>query len=233
MLKQFRLAYFYFAVVLTAIIAMPVFLARPFNPKNSSFFFSVFSRMTLWSTGLKYEEVDRHILEKTRPSIVVANHQHNLDILMASLAFSKNVVVLGKKELLKIPFLGICFYLGGNVFVDRGNRTKAMQSLERVKQKLVKNGLSVIIFPEGTRNDKQELLPFKRGAFFTAIQTQLPVVPVAVSQYARTMDLNKIDSGKIKVRYLEPISTVGMGPGDAPKLARMAQDAIEKAIAEF
>ena len=221
------------AVILTALLVLPIFLVRPFNPKNTSLFLRVFAKLTLWSTGLEYEEIDPHILEENRPSILVGNHQHNMDTLMVSLALSRHVIFLGKKEILRVPFLGICFYLGGNVFIDRGNRRKALKSLQVVRQKLEEKGLCVVIFPEGTRNGGEELLPFKRGAFITAIQTQLPVIPFAVSQYARTMDLSKKDSGKIAVKFLDPIPTKGMTMGDAPALAKMSRDAIEKAIKEM
>lgn len=233
MLKHLRLAYFYFAVVMTALIVLPVFIIRPYSPKNTSLFFTVLKITAYLPLGLKYTEIDSHYRDENHPSIMVGNHQHNIDTLMVSLALPKQVVFLGKKELLKVPFLGLCFYLGGNILVDRGNRAKAMKSLETVKKKLVKNNLSVTIFPEGTRNAKEELLPFKRGAFITAIQTQLPIVPFAVSQYARTMDLNKLKAGNMTVRFLEPIPTEGMTIGDAPKLAKMAREAISNAIKEM
>lgn len=225
--------YFPFAIVVTAAVVLPVFFARPFNPKNTSFFFTVFSKISFWAMGFKYEEFDRHILEQNRPSILAGNHQHNFDAIMASKAFSKNVVVLGKKEILYVPFLGLCFYFGGNVFIDRTNRKRSLKSLANVKKKLVENKLSVLIFPEGTRNPAQGLLPFKKGAFHTAVQTQLPIVPFAVSPYARTMDLNKWKAATIKVRYLEPISTEGMTSANISELMLKTRESIEKALKDF
>lgn len=233
MLKLLRMGYFYTAVVLTAIVALPVFFARPFNPKNTSFFFNIFGRATFWPMGVKYEESGRQNFENNIPSILVGNHQHNLDIMMASKALSTRVVALGKKELLRIPFLGLCFYLGGNVVVDRGNRERAIRSLKKVRGQLAKNNVSVVIFPEGTRNEGKDLLPFKRGAFITAIQTQLPIVPFAVARYQETLDLNKLCPGKISVRFLEPIPTAGLSREDAPALAQKAREAIEKALFEM
>lgn len=233
MLKLLRLAYFYVGIAFTATAVLPVFILRPFNPKNTAFFFTVFKYVMSWPLGLSYEEIDGHIVDETRPAIVAGNHQHNFDAFMASLALNKRIVFLGKKELLHIPGLGFAFYLGGNILVDRGNREKAMRSLEKVKRKLIEKDLNVGIFPEGTRNPELELLPFKMGAFHTAIQTQLPIVPYAVSHYAKNMNLNKLKSGKIVVKFLPAISTEGMTSEDAPRLAQMTRDAIQNALAEI
>lgn len=231
MLKLIRLGYFYLALVGTALFSLPVFFIRPFDPKNTSLFFSLFSRAVYRPMGLKYREIDKKNFFNNRPSVLVGNHQHNFDTMVASLALEKHAVFLGKKELLRIPFLGLCFYLGGNVLVDRSDKTKARKSMEKVRRKLKEQNLSVVIFPEGTRNKEADLLTFKRGAFATAIETGLPIVPFAVSQYGRTMNLNKLSSGKITVKFLDPIPTESLNLEDAPKLAEQTRQAITDAIA--
>ncbi len=233
MLKFLRLIYFPFSVLFTAAITLPVFFLRPYNPKNSSLFLKTFGLFTLRPMGFKYTEYDKHNMTNSRPSILVGNHQHNLDVLVASKAFSDHVVVLGKKEILYIPFLGLCFYLGGNIFVDRKNKKRSRKSLDHVKKKLKDKNLSVVIFPEGTRNPEKGLLPFKKGAFHTAIQTQLPIVPFVVSQYAQDMNLNKLNSGHIEVKFLEPIPTEGLTMANMTELMEKTRNAILAGLDEF
>ncbi|MCO4754833.1 MAG: 1-acyl-sn-glycerol-3-phosphate acyltransferase [Bacteriovoracaceae bacterium] len=233
MLKVLRLIYFPLAVLFTAAFVLPVFFIRPFNPKNTSLFFRVFAIVTLKPMGFSYTEYDRHNMANNRPSILAGNHQHNFDTIVAAKAFFEHVVFLGKKEILYVPFMGLCFYFGGNVFIDRKNKKRALKSLNNVKKKLTEYKLSVVIFPEGTRNPERGLLPFKKGAFHTAIQTQMPIVPFAVSHYVQEMDLNKWRSAHIKVRYLEPIPTEGLTLASMSDVMEKTRNSILKALEDF
>lgn len=233
MLKIARLIYFPLSILISAIVTLPIFFLRPYNPKNTSLFFKVFGFLTLKPMGFKYTEYNRHNMTDSRPSILVGNHQHNLDVLVASKAFAEHVVFLGKKEILYVPFLGLCFYFGGNVFVDRKSKKRSRKSLEHVRRKLIEKSLSVVIFPEGTRNPEKGLLPFKKGAFHTAIQTQLPIVPFAISEYVQDMDLNKWNSVHVKVKYLEPIPTEGLTLANMTELMEKTRAAVESGVREL
>jgi len=87
---------------------------------------------------------------------------------------------MAKKELFDIPLFGMAMRRCGYISIDRSNRRKSMQSMIAAAQR-IKNGTSVIIFPEGTRATEKKLLPFKKGGFMIALKAQAPLVPVAIT----------------------------------------------------
>lgn len=230
MLKALRLTYYYLFIGLCALASLPIFMLRPFRGENTGIFFRIFAKVTLRPMGLKYKISGQENLQKARPAVIVCNHQHNLDALVASLALQDRVVFLGKKELAYIPFFGLAFLFGGNVFVDRSNKKKAMKSMQKVRKKLQKEKLCVTIFAEGTRNPTDKLLPFKKGAFHLALQTGLPIVPMAVGRYPKKIDLNKLKSGEIEVCFLEPVQTEGLDKKKAGELADKVYDLLESQL---
>ena len=229
MLKLIRQIYFSLMIVLTSIICLPIACLRPFNYKNTGLFLKIFHLLAL-PIGLRGEVLNADKLENAHPSIFIGNHQDNLDIWVASFAFQERIVALGKKEILLIPFFGLFFGLSGNIFINRKNKTKARQSLEKVKHTLHKNKISVVIFPEGHRNPSKKLLPFKKGAFFTAIQAGLPITIFAISRYTQNIDLNKKIHSKIKISFLDPIPTTGLTIDDIPALIEKCSALLENEI---
>ena len=233
MLKLFRLIYFPLSIFITSIIMFPICVIRWRNYKNTSLFLKLYGFITTPVMGLKIRIFNRDILGKTKPAVVVGNHQHNFDILVASEVFRYKIISLGKKEIVYLPLFGPIFWLAGNLLVNRGNKEKAMKTMRQVEEYLRKNELGIVIFPEGHRNTKEELLPFKKGAFYTAVNCQIPIVPFVVSQYARNMNLNKFKAGKIYIDVLEPISTEGLTTDDIPMLMEKVREALTQAIKEI
>lgn len=101
--------------------------------------------------------------------------------------FPKRASILAKKELQWTPFLGQFMTLSGAVFVDRGNNARAVRSLTAAGELLKERNSSLWLFPEGTRSLRPDayMRPFKKGAFHTAIQAQVPIVPVVCENYWR------------------------------------------------
>ena len=97
------------------------------------------------------------------------------------------------------------YWLTGNILIDRKNAGKAMNTISLTANKIKEKGLSVWLFPEGTRSKGKGLLPFKRGAFLTAIQADVPIVPVCASNLHQVIKLNRWDNGKMIIEFLEPI----------------------------
>src|SRR5690606_33007899 len=130
---------------------------------------------------------------------VVGNHQHNWDLITASTIFDERIVSLGKSQITYIPFFGQMFLLAGNIAVNRKNSTKAKKSMKKIESILKTKKIGVVIFPEGHRNPTEKLLPFKQGAFRSAIAAQVPVIPFSVNLFSKNVDLSKKKSGKIIV----------------------------------
>ena len=108
---------------------------------------------------------------------------------------------MAKRELQFTP-LGPWMYMSGAIFVDRGNSTKAHKSLEAAGEEMKREGISLMMYPEGTRHNEEvpTLLPFKKGAFHLAVQAGLPVTPVVCENYWRLYHKGVFGTGVIKLR---------------------------------
>jgi len=159
-------------------------------------------------------------LDKYRPCVFISNHQNNMDLIAGSSCFPKRTVTLGKKSLARIPLFGWFYVLSGNILIDRKNRAKSSQSMEKVRQRIAGDKVSVWILPEGTRSRGRGLLPFKRGAFMTAISASVPIVPIVYSSYHHKMKWNQWSAGKVLVQVMEPIYTDGLEIGESHQMAQ-------------
>ena len=169
--------------------------------------------------GIRVQGVNLERRDLGRSVVYVCNHQHALDMPMMGLVCPSRLVIIGKKELRWYPFFGQIFAAGGNLFIDRQNKSKAYQGLTQVLEIVKGMKASVFLFPEGTRNrSKDPMLPFKKGAFYMAIQARIPVVPIVISP----MEQNR-RTGKATVEYLEPIETDGFKPGQEQELSDLVR----------
>jgi 1-acyl-sn-glycerol-3-phosphate acyltransferase len=110
----------------------------------------------------------------------VCNHSGIVDILLMFIAVNRPFGFIAKKEILFVPFINLWLVLLGGLFIDRNNPRKSLATLKAGIQK-IKKGLSIAIFPEGTRSRGQGLLPFKSGSFQIALESGADIVPVALS----------------------------------------------------
>lgn len=143
-------------------------------------------RLAKWRTalqrraGYQIEVIGReHLTQTPAPWVVMSNHQSLYDIPALYEVFPDKLRMVAKIELRRIPFFGKAMEASGFIFVDRGNRTKAIQSINQARRTL-QTGISVWIAPEGTRSRTGELLPFKKGGFVLCEDTGLPVIPVSI-----------------------------------------------------
>lgn len=159
-------------------------------------------------------------LDPDQPAVFMSNHQSAIDIaaLVHTIPFSFRFVA--KRELARIPLFGWALALGGHVIIDRGDRLKAMRSLERAARQIA-GGTHVIMYPEGTRSPTGRLQAFKKGGFHLAIAAQVPIIPVTVSGTQRITPRRslRIESGPVKIRYGKPIPTKGLTAADRHALA--------------
>ncbi len=179
-------------------------LFRPFHPNNVRHAAGLLGRLSK-VIGIEVEVRVPPELDDIGPVVYVCNHQNSYDIFTVSGAVRPNTVSIGKKSLKWIPFFGQMYWLTGNILIDRKNTNKAMNTIDMAAEKIKENGLSVWLFPEGTRSYGRGLLPFKTGAFRTAIQADVPIVPVCASNTHDVIDLNRWDNGKMIIEYLPPI----------------------------
>lgn len=144
------------------------------------------SRSVLWFLLVPIKVTGRENVDPKQSYVFVANHQSMLDVFAVYGWLPNNFKWLMKKELRKIPFVGTACAVAGHIFVDRSNPRAALQSIEHIKGELV-DGISTVIFPEGTRTKTGEMGRFKQGAFKIAMDLNLPVVPLSLSGFYDAM----------------------------------------------
>jgi 1-acyl-sn-glycerol-3-phosphate acyltransferase len=172
------------------------------------------SMVRLAGVKVRLEGADREKLD--RPLVVVANHQSWFDVFVLGGFLPGRARFVAKEELRRIPLFGAAWETCGHVRVNRGDRAEAVRSLNEAGDRIRKERLNVILFPEGTRSPDGRLLPFKKGAFVLALQTGVPILPVGISGSRAVMGKGsfRIRPGEIRVRIGEPIELDGLTTAD-------------------
>lgn len=159
--------------------------------------------------GVKVTVKGYEKIPKDRPVLYVGNHRSYFDILVGYTTVPGRVGFIAKKEMEKIPLLSGWMINVNCLFLDRKNIKEGLKTILAGVEK-IKRGVSVWIFPEGTRNrnsDPKELLPFKEGSLKIAEKSGCPVVPVAITGTADIFETHipRITPGKVTIEFGEPI----------------------------
>jgi 1-acyl-sn-glycerol-3-phosphate acyltransferase len=239
LLRPLELALFYFRLflmliwmMLSSLIAMPLAFFRWKNAENNYHFARLYGPIARWIMGLRVVIEGEEYL-RTRPAIYVVNHQSGLDMANLTAVFPRGAVVIGKKELRRIPVFGILFEAFGNVLIDRKDRANALSGLNAAVEAMKVRNLSAWIFPEGTRNASGEgLLPFKKGAFYMAVQAGVPIVPIVCSRVCHLVSFEEkySRSGTILIRVLPPIPTGGVRANQIDALLQSTRETMLVAL---
>jgi len=192
----------------------------------------------VWAPGilfiggnLQLEIAGRERLEPSRTYFFAANHQSWVDIPALFVALRRPVLFLAKRELGQVPFLGRFIASMGMVFVDRAERRQTARTVEEAVERL-REGRSIVSFPEGTRTPDGRVHPFKTATFAAAMEAGVPVVPVALEGAARVLprDGFRVRPGLVRVTIGEPIPTAGLGRQDRAALATRVQAAVAEMV---
>jgi 1-acyl-sn-glycerol-3-phosphate acyltransferase len=164
--------------------------------------------------------------------IYMMNHNSNLDAPAVFMVLPGPVRVLGKKELFRLPVLATAMKMGGFVPVDRSNREAAIESA-RSAARIAAAGASFLIAPEGTRSRTGALLPFKKGGFHIAIDSEVPILPITVVGAFELMPPGSygIKPGVIEIFFHDPIETKGLETRDRFNLIAKVRASIEDRLA--
>lgn len=226
-----RLVYFGLIMGVVGTLGLLISLPRPFH-KDNTYPMALFMRLFVSPMlGLKVLIDGKQNALDARPCVFVSNHQNNFDIVLAAEIVPRGVVSLGKKQMIFFPIFGWFYWLAGHILIDRSNRSKAFASMEKVKRAIQEEGKSVWIMPEGTRSKGRGILPFKKGAFHTAVQAQCPVVPMAISDWDQGVDLGRLTGNRVYVKICEPIPTKGMTSEDVNTLKEKCEEIIRREVA--
>jgi 1-acyl-sn-glycerol-3-phosphate acyltransferase len=140
----------------------------------------LWGRILLFAAGVKVRVDGLHNIDPDQAYVFAANHQSQFDIFALLAYLPIQFRWLAKKELFRIPFLGVGMKGAGYIPIDRSNRKEAFKSIDLAAAR-VREGTSIVIFPEGTRTVDGTLQSFKKGGFHLAIKSGRPIVPVSVS----------------------------------------------------
>lgn len=170
--------------------------------------------------GMRVEIEGMENVDFSRSHFFAANHQSLVDTLVLFYVVPAPLIFILKEELRRVPFLGAYVEAMGMVFIRRGERRRSLENLEQCRRRLGA-GMSIAMFPEGTRSRDGRVAPFKTATFLPAIDTGVPIVPVALEGPGRILPPGtfKVRPGTIRVAFGRPVPTAGLGRGDRRRLA--------------
>src|SRR5689334_4245456 len=203
------LAALLFAITFTPLAAL---IAFPWTWVSGSadFLYDLAMRIArggLWLAGVRVKVEGIQQIDSDATYIFMCNHVSNLDPPILIPKLPRRTSVLVKKELFQIPILGRAMLMAELVPVDRRNREAAVNSMREAEQVMAR-GLNMTVFPEGTRSRDGRLLPFKKGPFYLAIDSGVPIVPVTIlgSESLMPKGSSTIHAGSVTLKFHRPIS---------------------------
>lgn len=241
LLKKAHVAWYYFVVLFYFILAYPILFFLVREPKRHYtqivFFRKWISVLACRSVGIRFAVKYEQAIDWTKPYIICPNHTSVLDITIVNDIIPQSFSFMGKIELLQNPVTKI-FFNSVDITVDRNSKMSAFRAFKRADQ-LIKEGKSVVIFPEGKIDDEYppELHEFKSGPFRIALENQTPIIPVVI-QDAWTILWDsgwKFGSrpGLIHISVLKPIDTDLLTAADLPHLQATVYDRMKKHWTEY
>ncbi len=179
----------------------------------------VWARPICWANLTSVEIVGKDRIVSGQSYVVISNHQSQFDILAVNGYLMMPIRWVMKASLRKVPFLGSASDAMGHVFIDRSQNKKAIASLKEAWSR-VSNGVSVLFFPEGTRSPDGRLRPFKKGAFKTALDLDLPILPISITGSFRVLPKGSVRPlpGHIQIKVHEPVDVGKYGAQNLDQL---------------
>lgn len=188
------------------------------------------SRAGLWLGGIRWEvrgleNIPNHVC------MYMANHQSNIDPPLLFVVVPPRIAIMAKKQLFSLPVLGQALRLGEFIPVHREVHEEARASVDEALSRL-EHGLSLLVFPEGTRSYDGRLLRFKHGVFLLAIRAGVPIVPITVDGATAAMAKGRweIYPGNVRVTIHPPVPTQGRTEEERGVLAEEVKRIVESAL---
>ena len=231
-----RVIWFLINLVLSiSVCSIPIIAVGLFDKEKyyTGKLIKMWARWVIWSTGIQYEIDGLDNLNLDKQYIFMSNHESALDIVLGVAAIPSNLVFLAKKELFRVPVFGWAMNSSGMIKIDRENPELARKSVSEAVETLMHSSFSTLIYPEGTRSNGEELLPFKKGGFILAIRTQLPVVPITILGAGNVLPKGTLAIKKSHIKMIidNPIPTLEMDINDKDQLLQDCRNIINQNLA--
>jgi 1-acyl-sn-glycerol-3-phosphate acyltransferase len=218
--------------VVTVPAALLIILVGPFDRKGKYVqkITSWWTKMILTVGGVALSVKGLSQIDPKRQYVFMVNHQSNIDIPVLIQSLPKlRLRWIAKKELLWVPFFGWAMWAAKNITVDRSDRFHALGTFKKAKERM-KDGVSLVVFPEGTRSSEGDLLPFKRGGFLLAIETETPIVPITINGSGAILSKGdwRLRGGQVEVIVGPPVSVENYQPGTLRVLSAHIRELMEQ-----
>jgi 1-acyl-sn-glycerol-3-phosphate acyltransferase len=221
-------------VVTTVGLSTLAFITVPFDRNGNivHHYARWWAKIQLWVSGVRVKVKGLEHLDKESPHIYMSNHQGSYDIFALLSCLPVQFRWIAKKELFAIPILGWAMRAANYISIDRSGKRKALASIERAAGK-IKGGISVVIFPEGTRSRNGSIQPFKRGGFTLAIKSGVPIIPLTINGSWNVMPRGsmKVRPGEIRVRINRAIQTTPLSLRDRNVLMEKVRETLTTNLA--
>jgi 1-acyl-sn-glycerol-3-phosphate acyltransferase len=173
-------------------------------------------------------------IEKDKPYVIVINHQSMVDIMMLYLV-PMIFLWVSKREVYRIPFIGRFLMLHGDIAIDRKQGSKAMRKVMEQGKMWLGRGVSVAMFPEGTRSKDGEIHRFKAGAFALAKDAGVAILPVIMDGSATMMKPSKMINwrNEFVIRVLPPVTAERVAATEQNELMEQVRETMVEALAEL
>ncbi len=197
-------------VIATLLLGIIALTAYPFDRKGrvGHRCARLWGRVALMANGVRVRVEGLEKIKGKGPFIFMANHQGSYDIfaLLGYLPF--HFKWLAKKELFSIPFFGWAMNAAGYISLDRQGTRETAEAMNQAAQR-IREGMSVVIFPEGSRSPDGSIQPFKKGGFTLALKAKVPIIPISIAGSREIMPKERLraSAGEIRIRVGDPIET--------------------------
>ena len=214
-------------------LSILAYLTFPFDRKGTIIhnYARAWGWLILKSSGVGVALSGVNHIERGDPHILMANHQGAYDIFALLAYLPVDFKWLAREEIFRIPILGWAMAAAGYVSIDRRGKKKALESIERAVAK-IREGVSVLVFPEGTRSPDGRIHPFKKGGFTLAIKAGVPIVPISIRGSRNVLPRGslRVRPGKIDIMIGKGIRTDDKSLADRDDLMMAVRDAIDRAF---
>lgn len=219
-----------FIAINTIIFCLLGLMFSPFDRNGRVMHFNIavpWAKANLWFCGINVRALGQQNIDAHKNYIYMTNHQSYFDIFALLAYLPVDFKFILKQELMRIPLFGFAMKRAGYIGIQRKDPRKAVESM-KTAVKRIKNGASVVIFPEGTRSLDGRLQPFKKGGFNLALRSGCDIVPVTINNSYRIVPKGslRINKGFFSIHIGKPISIKDYNRKDVTQLMEMVRNAM-------
>jgi 1-acyl-sn-glycerol-3-phosphate acyltransferase len=214
----------------TGLVSSFIILGYSFFPRGEYSVHVIAQRWAkgvLWLSGVKVEVTGTENIILDGPQIFMANHQSFFDIFIVLAFIPAQFRFIAKKELFRVPIFGGALRKYGTIEINRQHHVSAVASIDEAARK-IREGKSVVTFPEGTRSIDGEIKAFKKGVFHLALKAGVPIVPISIIGSREILPKHslKVNPGRIRMIFDGPIEIDGYSDESRDDLIARVRDVI-------